>query len=300
MRFSKPFAAAASALTLCLAAAPAYAQMDPASFKEHPVVKHYPGALIDSHDEKEFDATDLVVGYKPTPKPAIVRKEVEGRVYKTFYIHQGGVSALQVMRNYETALKAEGFTMVVSGKVAALPSMETARDGALFGAFTLERGGQPALYVNILIDPNVGEPVSRVVVVEPEQMKQVYAVDASKLYAGLTADGRIAVYGVNFETAKAVVSADSEPVLTQVRDMLTAHPELKLKIEGHTDNVGASAANLTLSQQRAAAVKAWLVKAGISQDRLTTAGHGDSQPVAANDTEDGRSKNRRVELVRAG
>lgn len=81
---------------------------------------------------------------------------------------------------------------------------------------------------------------------------------------------------------------------------LTAHPELKLKIEGHTDNVGASAANLTLSQQRAAAVKAWLVKAGISQDRLTTAGHGDSQPVAANDTEDGRSKNRRVELVRAG
>jgi outer membrane protein OmpA-like peptidoglycan-associated protein len=298
MRFFNLFSAAVSALTF-LVAGPALAQMDPGSFKEHPVVKHYPGALIDSHDEKEFDATDLVVGYSAAPKPKIVRKEVEGRVYKTFYIHQGGVSALQVMRNYERALRTAGFTTVVTGKVASLPAMETARDGALFGAFMMQSNGQPALYVNILIDPNVGEPVSRVVVVEPEQMKQVYAVDASKLYASLAADGRIAVYGITFDSAKAAVSADSEPVLVQVRDMLTAHPELKLKIEGHTDNVGGSAANLVLSQQRAAAVKTWLVKAGISQDRLSTSGHGDSQPVAANDTEDGRGKNRRVELVRA-
>jgi outer membrane protein OmpA-like peptidoglycan-associated protein len=291
--------AAAPVLALLLVAAPAHAQMDPASFKEHPVVKHYPSALIDSHDEKEFDATDLVVGYSAAPKPAIVRKDVEGRVYKTFYIHQGGVSALQVMRNYETALKAEGFKVVVSGKVAALPSMESARDGALFGAFVLEQDGQPAIYVNILIDPNVGEPVSRVVVVEPELMKQVYKVDASKLYAGLSAEGRIAVYGINFDSAKSSINGDSEPVLTQVREMLAAHPELKIKIEGHTDNVGGQAANLTLSQQRAAAVKAWLVKAGIAEDRLSTSGHGDSRPLAPNETDEGRGKNRRVELVRA-
>ena len=291
--------AAACTLALCLAAGPAVAQMDPASFKEHPVVKHYPGALIDSHDEKEFDAIDMVVGYKAAPKPAVVRKEVEGRVYKTFYIHQGGVSALQVMRNYETALKAAGFTAVVTGKVASLPSMESARDGALFGPFTLEQGGQTAIYVNILIDPNVGEPVSRVVIVEPEQMKQVYAVDASKLYAGLAADGRIAVYGIHFDTAKAAVSADSEPVLAQVREMLSSHPVLKLKIEGHTDSVGGATANLVLSQQRAAAVKAWLVKAGIGEERLAAAGYGDSRPLASNDTEEGRGKNRRVELVKA-
>lgn len=277
---------------------PALAQMDPGSFKEHPVVKHYPGALIDSHDEKAFDATDLVVGYRAGPKPTVVRKEVEGRVYKTFYVHQGGVSALQVMRNYETALKAAGFSVVMSGKVAALPAMESARDGALFGAFTLERGGQPALYVNILIDPNVGEPVSRVVVVEPEPMKQVYAVDASQLYAGLAGDGRIDVYGITFDTAKAAISPESEPVLGQVREMLAAHPDLRLKIEGHTDNVGGSAANVVLSRDRATAVKAWLVKVGIAQERLTTSGLGDSQPVAPNDTEEGRAKNRRVVLVR--
>lgn len=291
--------ATAAAGVLLLAAGPALAQMDPSEFKEHPVVKHYPGALIDSHDEKEFDAVDMVVGYAASPKPRITRKDVEGRVYKTFYIHQGGVSALQVMRNYETALGTAGFTTLVSGKVAALPLMEDARDGSLFGAFAMTNDGQPVMYVNILIDPNVGEPVSRVVIVEPQQMRQVYKVDASKLYAGLAAEGRIAVYGINFDSAKSAVSADSEPVLTQVREMLAAHPELKIKIEGHTDNVGGQAANLVLSQQRAAAVKAWLVRNGVADNRLTSEGLGDSRPVAPNDTDDGRRKNRRVELVRA-
>lgn len=289
---------AAVALGALLTFGPAHAQMDPSAFKEHPVVKHYPGALIDSHDEKEFDAVDMVVGYAATPKPKVTRQSVEGRVYKTFYIHQGGVSALQVMRNHETALRAAGFTVVVSGKVAALPSMEDARDGALFGAFTLSRNGQPAMYVNILIDPNVGEPVSRVVIVEPEQLRQVYAVDANALFAGLQADGRVAVYGVNFETGRAVIGADSETILAQVERLLADHPALRLKIEGHTDRVGASAANLALSRQRAASVKTWLTGRGIADGRLTAEGYGDARPVAANDTEEGRAKNRRVELVR--
>lgn len=290
---------AAWALALgLLAAAPALAQIDPSEFKEHPVVKHYPGALIDSHEEKAFDAVDMVVGYTATPRPNVSRKEVEGRVYKTFYIHQGDVSALQVMRNYEAALKAGGFTTVVTGKVAALPSMEDARDGSLFGAFTLMQGGQPALYVNILIDPNVGEPVSRVVIVEPQPMQQVYAVDVSSLYASLTAEGRVAVYGINFETNRSAIAPESETVLAQVRDLLGAHPELKLRIEGHTDNVGAPAANRTLSEQRAAAVKAWLVRNGVDGARLTAEGLGDTRPTAPNDTDDGRARNRRVELVR--
>lgn len=301
MKFS-PFikaGAAACAAAILVVTGQAMAQVDASEVREHPTVRHYPGAVIDSHEEKEFDATDLVVGYTPGPRPVIVRKEVEGRVHKTFYIHKGGVSALQIMRNFETALASEGFTVVVTGKVAALPSMESTREGALFGAFTLERDGRAALHVNILIEPNAGEPVSRVVIVEPEQMKQVYAVDASKLYAGLATDGRIAVYGINFDSAKSTVGAGSEAVLHQVKDMLSAHPELKLKIEGHTDNVGGSEANLVLSQQRAAAVKAWLVRAGIAEDRLSTAGYGDGRPVVGNDTDEGRTRNRRVELVKA-
>jgi outer membrane protein OmpA-like peptidoglycan-associated protein len=129
-------------------------------------------------------------------------------------------------------------------------------------------------------------------------MQQVYAVDASSLYAGLSADGRVAVYGINFETARSTVTPDSEAVLAQVRQLLDAHPDLRLKIEGHTDNVGAVAANRTLSQQRAEAVRAWLVGKGIAEARLTAEGLGDTRPVAANDTDDGRAKNRRVELAR--
>lgn len=298
MTFRRLFAATAAG-ALLFAAGPALAQMDPSEVREHPVVRHYPGALIDSFQEKEFDSVNLVVGYAATPKPKVTRKDVEGHFYKYFYIHKGNVSALQVIRNFETALKTAGFTTVVVGKVASLPSMDDARDGSYFGAFQMLKNGQPALYVNIVIDPNVGEPVSAVTIVEPQQMEQVYAVDASSLYAGLNADGRVAVYGINFETNKAAIGADSEAVLTQVRELLGAHPELKLKIEGHTDNVGGAATNLTLSQQRAAAVKAWLVRNGIDGMRLTTEGLGDSRPVGGNDTDQGRAKNRRVELVRA-
>jgi len=282
-----------------LLAGPAYAQLDPSEVREHPVVRHYPGASIDSFEEKEFDALDMVVAYSATPKPKLTRRDVEGRVYKYTYIHVDNASALQVIRNFETALKTAGFSTVIVGKVAALPAMPAAREGSYFGAFQLTSNGAPALYVNILIDPNAGEPVSRVTIVEPEKMAQVYAVDASSLYAGLQAQGRVSVYGINFETNGAVVGADSEAVLSQVREMLGAHPDLKLKIEGHTDNVGAAAANRLLSQQRAAAVKAWLVGQGVGEGRLAVEGFGDSRPVAPNDSDEGRAKNRRVELVRA-
>ena len=83
-----------------------------------------------------------------------------------------------------------------------------------------------------------------------------------------------------------------------IADALKADGELALEIQGHTDNVGAAAANLTLSRERAAAVKAALVKAGIDEGRLTTSGFGDTQPVADNSTDEGRARNRRVELVR--
>ena len=82
--------------------------------------------------------------------------------------------------------------------------------------------------------------------------------------------------------------------------MLTEHGDLKLVIEGHTDNVGNAAANRTLSEQRAAAVKAYLVaQHGIDAARLETAGHGDAKPAAPNTTHEGRQQNRRVELVKA-
>ena len=115
----------------------------------------------------------------------------------------------------------------------------------------------------------------------------------------LATSGRVATHGILFATGSATIAPESTPTLKEIGEMLKAHPELKLVIEGHTDNVGNAAANQTLSEQRAAAVKQYLVSTyGIPAARLQAKGYGASKPVASNDTPEGRQQNRRVELVK--
>ncbi len=101
---------------------------------------------------------------------------------------------------------------------------------------------------------------------------------------------------IQFEGGGAVISRRSYPLLDVVVDVLQTNPTIHLRIEGHTDNVGSDAANLTLSRKRAEAVKAYLVRKGIDARRLTAVGYGSTKPIASNDTEQGRSTNRRVEF----
>jgi len=125
------------------------------------------------------------------------------------------------------------------------------------------------------------------------------AAGGKKLYDVLAANGRVATRGILFDTGSDRLRPESTPTLTEIGDMLKAHPDLKLAIEGHTDNVGQPAANKTLSEKRAAAVKQYLVGTfGIDAGRLTTAGYGDTKPVGPNTTPEGRQNNRRVELVK--
>jgi outer membrane protein OmpA-like peptidoglycan-associated protein len=122
---------------------------------------------------------------------------------------------------------------------------------------------------------------------------------AVKIAKTLAATKRVAVYGIYFDFASAKLKPQSAPVLKEIADALTANPSWKLTIEGHTDSVGGAAYNLTLSQDRAAAVKTALVsRYRINAGRLNTVGFGFSRPVASNDTPQGRALNRRVELVR--
>ena len=119
------------------------------------------------------------------------------------------------------------------------------------------------------------------------------------LYDALTANGRVSTHGILFATGSATIEGESTPTLKEIGDMLKAHPELKLTIEGHTDNVGDAAANQTLSEQRAAAVAQYLETTyQIDASRLATKGYGATKPVASNDTPEGRQQNRRVELVK--
>ena len=121
----------------------------------------------------------------------------------------------------------------------------------------------------------------------------------SVFYDAIAASGRWSTLGILFATAKAIVQPESKPVLREIADALKAHPELKILIEGHTDNVGDPASNLTLSQARAEAVKAALVsQLGADAARIATQGFGDTKPVGENATPEGRAQNRRVEIVK--
>ncbi len=111
-------------------------------------------------------------------------------------------------------------------------------------------------------------------------------------------EAKIVTHGINFDVDKATLRPESMGTLNQIKAILTANPDLKFEIDGHTDNSGAAAHNLTLSQQRADAVKVQLVGMGIASTRLTTKGFGDSKPLASNDTPEGKANNRRVEFVR--
>jgi outer membrane protein OmpA-like peptidoglycan-associated protein len=124
-------------------------------------------------------------------------------------------------------------------------------------------------------------------------------LDATAMGKIIQEQGKLALYGIQFDFNQATIKPESEQVLTQVVEVLKAQPDLKLLIEGNTDNVGKPAYNLELSKKRAESVKLYLVeKGGIDGSRLTTQGYGDTKPVAKNDTEAGRAQNRRVELVR--
>jgi outer membrane protein OmpA-like peptidoglycan-associated protein len=120
-----------------------------------------------------------------------------------------------------------------------------------------------------------------------------------KIYDALAANGRVTTHGILFASGSAEIQGESTPTLKEIGDMLKAHPDLALTIEGHTDNTGAAAANQSLSEQRAEAVKSYLVSTfGIDESRLEAKGFGASKPVAKNDTPEGRQQKPRVELVK--
>ena len=134
-----------------------------------------------------------------------------------------------------------------------------------------------------------------ITIVLKELMKQ--DVTASDMFEALNRDGHVSLY-INFDTGKSVIRDESMPIIDQIVQMLNSNPELKLSVEGHTDNVGSPASNKTLSEARAKSVVSAIVSQGVAADRLSPDGFGQDKPIADNSTDEGRAKNRRVELVK--
>jgi OmpA-OmpF porin, OOP family len=190
------------------------------------------------------------------------------------------------------------------GQVTAY-AFSSASDGRLLVAKRTGGGGDAWISVYVatggfsMHKETVGRPIILVDLVESAGMEtKMVTVDASAMAKGIASDGHVALYGILFDFNKADVKPESDPTLTEMAALLKSTPTLRLLVVGHTDNVGGYPFNLDLSQRRATAVVAALVtRFGIAKDRLTPVGVSFASPVAPNTREEGRARNRRVELV---
>jgi outer membrane protein OmpA-like peptidoglycan-associated protein len=142
--------------------------------------------------------------------------------------------------------------------------------------------------------------IAQLVVVAPEKMEEKMTfVNADEMSKSLLNSGKVALYGIYFDTDKDTLKADSQPTLQEISKLLTADTKLRIQVVGHTDNQGTPEYNLDLSRRRAAnVVRALTAQYGVAANRLSSFGCGPYAPVASNDSEDGKTQNRRVELVK--
>lgn len=251
----------------------AIAQDDPGC-KDHQLLTRMPGFYIDSCEKKDFEQYRFVDS-KGNEQP------VDGIYTFIKYALKDGAKApseLQIVRNYANAIqKIEGTTV-----------FEVRRQGY----FKVEKGGSTT-WIHVRAH-NVGEAYDLVVIEKKAMTQEVTATD---MFDSLNKQGFVALY-INFDTNKATIKPESKPTINQIIVLLKDNPSLKVSVEGHTDNTGNPAKNKTLSQERAQSVANALVAAGIDKNRLSAAGWGQEKPVADNRTDEGKAKNRRVEIVK--
>ncbi len=263
-------------LSFVCASVSAAQETDVKGSKDHPLLSRMAGYYISSYETKEFDSVDVAYLSGAEAK-------WEGRVVRLAYTVQPGgrqVSMNQVGKNYEGAiLKAGGKILYTDGRVVCA---------------RIEKGGAKTYVQASAFNDGANYEL---IIVETGTMNQEVVADAAALRQGIAAEGKVAVYGIYFDSGKATLKAESEPTLAQIVKLLQQNPRLSVLVVGHTDATGAFDANLKLSAERAGAVVTALVERGIAAGRLKPHGAGSTCPVETNRTEDGKRKNRRVELV---
>jgi OmpA-OmpF porin, OOP family len=291
---------------------------------DHRLLKRYKGSGIKKYDQREFDEYVLLLGeVKDAPsepnKVKIAKSEkLEGKVTKISYEIPQDRSSLEVLRNYEDELKSAGFEILFacSNKECGgrafnhtvvpydmmfgdnyydqryLAAKLSRSEGDVYASVYVIKnttgGGRTKNYIYTQVD---------VIELVPMQ-EQMVKIDAEEMAKEIMSSGSVSIYGIYFDFDKADIKPESEPTIAEIAKFLKEQPDLKVFIVGHTDNEGSLEYNIDLSKQRAKSVVSKLINDhGIEPSRLIPEGLGFLAPVASNRTEEGRAKNRRVELV---
>ena len=233
---------------------------------------------------------------------------VEGRVHQTQITNDSGksFSRLELLRNMEHALKEAGAVRIFDGQIpneAAHALPKAVQMAALNGIGDIYNNPSQTWIIRqtdrtVWVHLHVGSASGSLAVAEVKTLVPTAGLlPVSELARKIAADGRVAV-PVEFALDKADILDASRPQIDAVAQLLKDDATLRLSVEGHTDNTGAPARNRPLSEERARAVVAALTQQGIDAQRLEAKGFGADKPVADNASDEGRARNRRVELVR--
>jgi outer membrane protein OmpA-like peptidoglycan-associated protein len=255
--------------------------------KEHPLIRPFPGSeLMPKGDYQNFSEYSFWVTDSKTGKRS--KKPVRGKFWKlTYRLYDsqgkwdGSHSILEYRENYKQAALEKDGTILYENQ------------GYL--TFTLPRDDGSTTWCEVHIWNKSQQDIC---VIEEAGFKKSMTFGPAEMKAALDKDGRIQLYGILFDVNKATLKAESVKQMQHVVTLMKDDPELNLEVRGHTDDQGSDDYNLKLSQRRAETVVAYLSLFGIDTSRLEPKGYGESKPVMPNTTEEGRVKNRRVELVK--
>ncbi|QBB69421.1 DUF4892 domain-containing protein [Pseudolysobacter antarcticus] len=296
--------------------------------KDHPLLARYPGSFLLGADQKGFEEAALPLGPATQNESgeSIAPKtlNVTGKRTRLFYFAPPERSALEVFSNYQEALQKAGMSVLWTcsdlqcGNDFASQALEllhlnhldntpesslgftnSERPRYLLGKLARAQGD---VYIVVMAADKIDQqrPAIFVLLIESKPMeKGLVTVAANALDQSLISSGKAVIYGITFDFDKADIKPESKPQLDQIAQLLHDHTDLKLAITGHTDNQGGADYNNKLSQRRADAIVAALVGSyAVAANRLSAQGLGASAPVASNDSDEGKAKNRRVELVK--
>lgn len=314
-------------IMLFIAISPAANAQDFPGSADHPLVTRYPGSVIGWYDVRAYTEFQIPLGPVTGYRHIDEWMDLQGKLTRIYYVLEGEKTVSEVYANYVKAVEKANFQVLaknlitesnnskevggsswmITGYSNRLPSGagiqllagSATKGGSCYIAAKLARP-QGDVYLTLAgsqYDQN--KVLFMLDILESEAVEDDYiAIDADAMSKDIDLYGKVALYGIYFDYDKATLKPESEPALKEIAALLKNRPNLELYVVGHTDIKGSLDYNITLSEQRAAAVVEALTKQyGIKASRLTPKGVGPLVPVMTNQSDKGRAKNRRVELV---